>query len=108
MLVSAPKQSLSSNSAQSWRDVNCSISHLFSENSPRSNGVTIDRVWQDYRCFYAHSDSASKGSSMVLKLKLYDLELVKVLRNHSDCRQPFLELHRQPCCRKMMRWHEAR
>ncbi|KAF8349992.1 hypothetical protein F5887DRAFT_943231 [Amanita rubescens] len=39
--------------AQSWRDANCSLSHLFSENPPRSNGVTIDRVWQDYRCFYA-------------------------------------------------------
>ena len=62
MLVSALKQPLMCRiSAQSWRDVSCSISHLFVENSPRSNGVTIDRVWQDYRCFYPQNDATLKG-----------------------------------------------
>jgi len=48
------------NSARSWRDIQCEISHLFAggaptwsslrgSTSPPANGVTVDRVWRDYR-----------------------------------------------------------
>ncbi|KAK2461851.1 hypothetical protein APHAL10511_006314 [Amanita phalloides] len=49
--------------AQAWRDVSCSISHLFSENLPPRGGVTIDRVWQDYRCFYHPSRITLQGAT---------------------------------------------
>ncbi|KAI6153518.1 hypothetical protein BKA82DRAFT_134492 [Pisolithus tinctorius] len=59
-------------SARSWRDVHCDISQLFGgASSPRSpspcasipstnyvNGVTVDRIWRDYR-FNVWNDSAS-------------------------------------------------
>ncbi|KAG6330093.1 hypothetical protein ID866_8994 [Astraeus odoratus] len=59
-------------SARCWRDIRCDISHLFSGGiSPRSpspctssvpfaNGVTVDRVWRDYR-FNVWNDSVSFG-----------------------------------------------
>ncbi|KAL4071008.1 hypothetical protein J3A83DRAFT_4373181 [Scleroderma citrinum] len=57
-------------SARCWRDIRCDISQLFAGGtSPRppspcaspvslSNGVTVDRVWRDYR-FNVWNDSAS-------------------------------------------------
>ncbi|KAJ8596956.1 hypothetical protein M405DRAFT_856024 [Rhizopogon salebrosus TDB-379] len=48
-------------SARSWRDIQCEISHLFaggppawspvrgSTSPPAASGVTVDRVWRDYR-----------------------------------------------------------
>jgi len=47
-------------SARSWRDIRCEISQLFSGSTPartsqrasptpQGNGVTVDRVWWDYR-----------------------------------------------------------
>ncbi|KAF8912741.1 hypothetical protein CPB84DRAFT_1759378 [Gymnopilus junonius] len=45
--------------ARSWRDINCSVSQLFrctpsadslaSSVSSASNGVSVDRLWRDYR-----------------------------------------------------------
>ncbi|KAF9240853.1 hypothetical protein BU15DRAFT_87429 [Melanogaster broomeanus] len=62
-------------SARSWRDIRCDISHLFAGGSaprtpqraspiPLCNGVTVDRVWRDYR-FNVWNDSAmrSRGSA---------------------------------------------
>ncbi|KAG6381247.1 hypothetical protein JVT61DRAFT_5651 [Boletus reticuloceps] len=54
-------------SARSWRDIRCDISHLFSVGAsprtpqrasptPQCNGVTVDRVWRDYR-FNVWNDS---------------------------------------------------
>ncbi|KIJ68360.1 hypothetical protein HYDPIDRAFT_24646 [Hydnomerulius pinastri MD-312] len=56
-------------SARTWRDIRCEISQLFAGGSPTrssqraspiqsSNGVTVDRVWRDYR-FNVWNDSAS-------------------------------------------------
>lgn len=45
--------------ARSWRDMNCSISQLFtgslaeslsSSVSSAPNGVSVDRLWRDHRC----------------------------------------------------------
>ncbi|KAG2159948.1 uncharacterized protein EDB93DRAFT_1237198 [Suillus bovinus] len=47
-------------SARSWRDIQCEISHLFAASPPSwaslrgstgspASGVTVDRVWRDYR-----------------------------------------------------------
>ncbi|KAF8560430.1 hypothetical protein OG21DRAFT_1452538 [Imleria badia] len=54
-------------SARSWRDVRCDMSQLFSaaasprtsqraSPNPHCNGVTVDRVWRDYR-FNVWNDS---------------------------------------------------
>jgi hypothetical protein len=54
-------------SARSWRDLRCDISQLFSGGTPsrtsqrasptpQCNGVTVDRVWWDYR-FNVWNDS---------------------------------------------------
>ncbi|KAN0100693.1 hypothetical protein V8E55_000677 [Tylopilus felleus] len=54
-------------SARSWRDIQCDISHLFAgapsprtsqcaSPAPQCNGVTVDRVWRDYR-FNVWNDS---------------------------------------------------
>ncbi|KAG9314432.1 hypothetical protein JVU11DRAFT_5229 [Chiua virens] len=62
----ALKSRTKSPTARSWRDVRCDISQLFSgapsRTSPRAsppplcNGVTVDRVWRDYR-FNVWNDS---------------------------------------------------
>ncbi|KAG2366619.1 hypothetical protein BDR07DRAFT_1274044 [Suillus spraguei] len=56
-------------SARSWRDIQCEISHLFAASPPSwaslrgstgspASGVTVDRVWRDYR-FNVWNDAVS-------------------------------------------------
>ncbi|KAL0951081.1 hypothetical protein HGRIS_007819 [Hohenbuehelia grisea] len=49
--------------ARSWRDIRCDASHLFTPaplvptaRPSGENGITVDRVWRDYR-FFVCSDS---------------------------------------------------
>jgi hypothetical protein len=57
-------------SARSWRDIHCEISQLFAgsppswsslrgSTSPPTSGVTVDRVWRDYR-FNVWNDAVNK------------------------------------------------
>ncbi|KAF8622887.1 hypothetical protein AX15_006652 [Amanita polypyramis BW_CC] len=49
---------------QSWRDVRCNTSHLFSGELPGGSGITVDRVWQDYRCYYYPQSEPSRQGSI--------------------------------------------